>query len=114
MNPNPESGCLLAYVTFPTKEMAISIGKDLVGAGLAAGVNIFGPGLSIFRWDGKIQQKEEWYLLAQTKSEQFEELQAFTLKRHPYKNPCVIALPITMGSKPFLRWIAQGGQTCGQ
>ncbi len=101
---------LLAYVTIPSREEALAIARMLVQKGCAAGANMIGPVCSTYRWQGEIRQREEWLLLAQTTSGQFESLKASILASHTDKVPCIMALPITDGHRQFLDWI---GASCG-
>lgn len=103
---------LLVYITAPTQAVALEIAKGLVNAGLAAGANISGPMHSIYRWQQKIHDSEEWQIFIQTRKEDFEILSQFVADRHPYKVPCIIGAEITNGFAPFLSWIATAGATC--
>lgn len=101
-----EKQSLQACVTFPNRAMAISCGRFLVMERLAAGINILGPVYSIYHWKNNIQEHEEWILLAQLTSDNFDAFKKAILNRHPYVAPCVIGLDIAAGHQPFLEWIA--------
>lgn len=97
---------LLAYISFPDREEAISLGRALVENGLAAGINIF-PGIcSIYHWKGEIRQKMENVLIAQTTSAAYPRLEAFVAENHSYETPCLVAMPIEKGYPAFMDWIA--------
>lgn len=99
-----DSTRLMLYITFPTRQSAIDTGSELVKKRLAAGVNIFGPGLSIYHWQGQIREEEEWYLLAQTRKALLEEIYRILEKSHPYEIPCATGWKIE-GYAPFMNWI---------
>jgi len=96
----------LVYVTTESRDQAIEIGRALVGERLAACANVSGPITAIFRWDGAVQEGEEHVLIAKTRSDLVDRLQARVKALHSYDCPCVVALPIEAGHGPFLDWIA--------
>jgi len=95
----------LVYVTTESRDQAIEIGRALVGERLAACANVSGPITSIFRWDGAVQEGDEHVLIAKTRSDLVDRLQARVKALHSYDCPCVVALPIEAGHGPFLDWI---------
>ncbi|WP_347276440.1 divalent-cation tolerance protein CutA [Chroococcidiopsis sp [FACHB-1243]] len=78
---------------------------SLVASKLAACVNIF-PIQSVYTWQGKINQEQEWQLLINTDLAQFSNLEAKIRELHSYEVPEIIALPILAGSQPYLNWIS--------
>ncbi len=96
----------LIYVTTPTKDEAMAIGKALVSSRLAAGVNIVDRINSIYWWDGKIQDENEAILIAKTRETLVPELIEKVKSMHSYICPCIVSLPILDGNKAFLDWIA--------
>ena len=99
------SACLV-YITARDSEEAAGIGRDLVTKRLAACANVHGPIVSIFRWEGDIQEDEESILIAKTTDDKVEALTTRVLEIHSYDCPCVVALPIASGHLEFLDWIA--------
>lgn len=98
------SGQVMLYITFPDRQAAVDMGSELVNKRLAAGVNIFGPGLSIYHWQGQIREEKEWYLLAQTRTSLLEEIYKVLENSHPYETPCATCWKIE-GYAPFINWI---------
>ncbi len=97
----------LVYITAESRQQAIDIGRALVGEGLAACANVSGPITAVFRWEGAVQEGEEYVLIAKTRASLVDRLEARVKALHSYDCPCVVALPITGGHQPFLDWIAQ-------
>ena len=94
-------------ITAPTAEKAAELGHALVGAELAACVNVV-PGLrSIYRWEGKVHDEGEVLLIVKTTREAFARLKERVLALHGYSCPEVIALPIVEGHAPYLEWIVK-------
>ena len=83
------------------------IGRALIADNLAACVNII-PGLtSIFKWEGEVTEDNELLLMIKTRSEIVSELTAKVESLHPYDVCEVISVPITDGSKAYLKWLDQ-------
>jgi periplasmic divalent cation tolerance protein len=86
---------------------AAEIAELLVSQNLAACVNISAPVRSIYRWQGKVESAPEWILTIKTARARFEDLSAAIQSLHSYELPEIIALPITSGFPPYLKWIAE-------
>ena len=99
-------GFLLVLVTCPSRAAARRLATALVKRRLAACVNIL-PGIeSIFWWQGRIDNSREALLLIKTTSARLARLTRAVVALHPYDLPEVIALPVTRGHRPYLRWVA--------
>jgi periplasmic divalent cation tolerance protein len=96
---------LVVLITAGTRETASQIAEKLVEEKLAACVNIIPQIESIYRWEGKICRDQELLLIAKTDRDCYERLEAAVLAIHSYTTPEVIALPITIGSAPYLKWL---------
>ena len=92
-------------MTLPRETDAESFCESLVEERLAAGMNILGPCRSVFRWDGEVHHKNEWIVIAQVSKAVYDKFYNAVLAVHPYKTPCLIAVPIEQGYEPFLKWI---------
>ncbi|WP_342347824.1 divalent-cation tolerance protein CutA [uncultured Nitrospira sp.] len=96
---------IVVLVTVSSEGEASSLARILVENGLAACVNII-PGVrSIFKWDGKISEEQEFLLLAKTGRQSFDQLVSMVKANHSYTVPEIIALPIQLGSEEYLAWI---------
>ena len=87
--------------------MARRIATALVRRRLAACVNCLAGMESTFPWKGKIDQCREVLLIIKTTPGRFAQLTRAVIRLHPYEVPEVIALPVTAGAAPYLRWVAQ-------
>ncbi len=95
----------LVYMTAATKEEAQRIGSALVEERLAACANVIDGMISIYRWEGKVQNDREAVLIAKTRAGLVDALTSRVKELHSYEIPCVVALPITGGNAGFLDWI---------
>lgn len=97
----------LVYVTMPDEAGALTLARSMVEARLAAGVNVLPGARSVYRWQGRVRDAEEWVLLAQVSRTAFPDFCAAVRRAHKYEVPCIVALPIEAGHQPFLRWIRE-------
>jgi periplasmic divalent cation tolerance protein len=96
---------IVVFITCPHQKEGQRIGKILVSEKLAACVNII-PGLvSIFNWEGKLNQEKEILLIVKTRSSCFQKLEKRVRQIHSYSVPEVIGLPIVKGSKAYINWL---------
>lgn len=100
------SGEVVALLmTAPDEETGRRIARALVEERLAACVNVL-PGVhSIYRWKGAVEESDEVMLVAKTRAERAPALAARVRALHPYELPEVVALPVTDGSRAYLRWV---------
>lgn len=99
--------CILVLVTTGSEAEAELIAKALLEERLAACVNVLNPIRSMYRWEGKIADDQEWLLVIKTQSERFADLEAKVKTLHSYQVPEVIALPIVQGAAGYLQWLRQ-------
>jgi periplasmic divalent cation tolerance protein len=81
------------------------IARALVERRLAACVNII-PGIeSVYRWEGKIEEAQEYLLLLKTNDEVFPRLRDAIRELHSYQVPECITLVVDDGIPSYLKWI---------
>jgi periplasmic divalent cation tolerance protein len=91
--------------TTGTKQDAEEIAAELVSRRLAGCVQVSGPIVSTFRWQGKTETAEEWMCTAKTSRDQFSGIQDLLSRIHRYEVPELIATPIVGGSEDYLKWL---------
>jgi periplasmic divalent cation tolerance protein len=96
----------LCYVTAPSREAALAIGRTVVAERLAAGANVIDGVASVYWWRGRLEEAAEAVLILKARAELIEPLTARIKHLHPYECPCVVALPIAGGNRDYLDWIA--------
>src|SRR4026208_1480329 len=101
------SDAIIVFMTASNGEEAARLADMLVGAHLAACVQILPEMESVYRWQGKIERAAEILLLAKTTRSKFEELEREVRALHSYETPEIIALPIVAGSTPYLEWLTE-------
>ncbi len=98
---------ILVLTTASSKDEARKIGRALVEGLLAACVNIVPQVGSIYRWEGEIEEAEEWLLMVKTTRAAFERVRDAISEQHSYDVPECIAVPIESGSAAYLNWIGE-------
>ncbi|MEQ8162029.1 MAG: divalent-cation tolerance protein CutA, partial [Smithellaceae bacterium] len=88
-----------------TKEEAQKIARHLVEQRVAACVQIAGPIISTYRWQGKVETAEEWLCVIKTRESLYPELEKAIISLHSYETPEIIAVPIIKGSREYLSWL---------
>ncbi len=101
----------VVLVTAPDGETGRRLARLLVDRRLAACVNVV-PGLvSVYRWEGKVQQDDEVLLVVKTAPGRLAELETAIAEAHPYDVPEIVALPTLATHGPYLAWAR--GETGG-
>lgn len=96
---------VVVLMTAANGEEAVRLADLLIGAHLAACVQILPQMESVYRWQGKIERQPEILLLVKTTRSKFDELEREVRALHSYDTPEIIALPIVAGSAPYLEWL---------
>jgi periplasmic divalent cation tolerance protein len=102
---NDSSDALVVFMTAADGEEAARLADMLVGARLAACVQIMPKMESVYRWRGQIERATEVLLIAKTAASKFEELEREVRALHSYETPEIVAIPIVAGSAAYLEWL---------
>lgn len=95
----------IVLVTVPDEDAGLRLARRIVDERLAACGNVI-PGLtSVYRWDGEVQEDPEALVLFKTTVGVVAKLKARIAELHPYEVPEFLALPVTYGHEPYLRWV---------
>jgi periplasmic divalent cation tolerance protein len=98
---------IVVLSTCGSRDEARRIARRLVERRVAACVSV-APGVeSVYRWQGDVENSEEWLLVIKSTREAWEALVAELRAGHSYQVPEVLALPVFDGFPPYLEWIAQ-------
>jgi periplasmic divalent cation tolerance protein len=89
-----------------SRKEADRIAAELVERRLAGCVQIVGPVRSVYRWQGQVEQADEWLCLVKTSSDRYAAVEAAIRALHSYECPEIIATPFVAGSDAYLTWLA--------
>jgi periplasmic divalent cation tolerance protein len=100
------SDAIAVLMTAANGEEAARLADMLVGAHLAACVQILPEMESVYRWQGRIERQAEVLLIAKTTKAKFDELEREVRALHSYETPEIVAVPLVAGSMPYLEWLS--------
>lgn len=98
---------VIVLTTAPNDERAETWGRTLIEERLAACVNIHGPMMSFYRWQGRIERDAERQVVIKTTREQVTALRARLCQLHSYEVPEFVVLTVEDGSDEYLKWVAE-------
>ena len=96
---------LIVLTNLPDRERADALARALIGARLAACVNILAPCTSVYRWQGAVETTTEVPLLIKTTAARYPALEAAIRSLHPYELPEIVAVPVVQGLPGYLDWV---------
>ena len=95
---------LIAWTTVGTLDDADRLAADVVADGLAACVQIDGPVVSHFRYEGKHERVEEFRLCFKLLPNQLADLEKRVLGAHPYDTPEWLVVRAEQVGEKYLSW----------
>ncbi len=95
---------LIAWTTVATRGEADALAAGIVAANLAACVQVAGPVVSHYRWQGKVERTEEFRLTLKFLPSQLLALEAHVLRHHPYATPEWIVVRAEHVGEKYLSW----------
>lgn len=97
----------IVLTTAGSQDEARKIARALVERRLVACVNIVALVESVYRWQGKVENAQEWLLIIKTTAQAFPKVREAICELHSYDVPECVLLSIEDGSKAYLDWIAE-------
>lgn len=82
---------------------AKTLARELVGQQLSACVQISAAGTSVYRWDGAVQESDEYYLSIKAPIDRCDEIITWLKRQHPYDTPEIIMLE-AQAAKDYADW----------
>lgn len=98
---------IVVFMTTANREEATRIAEMLVGARLAACVQILPEIESIYRWQAKVERQAEILLIAKSTRDKFAEFEREVRSIHSYETPQIVAVSIAEISDPYLKWVKE-------
>jgi periplasmic divalent cation tolerance protein len=94
----------IAWTTVAKRQDAEILAREAVRQNLAACVQIDGPITSVYRWEGRVEQAEEFRLQFKFLPQQRAALSALVHARHPYATPEWVVVDVTEVGEKYLSW----------
>ena len=101
----PANSYALVLVTAPDLKTARSLARAALSARLIACANLVPKIESHYHWQGKIESGKEVLMLLKTRKSRLAALEKLILSEHPYETPEFVVLPLSAGSREYLRWL---------
>jgi len=101
---------IVVFITAPNREESVRLAELLVGARLAACVQILPEMESVYRWVGNIERQAEFLLLVKSTRDKFDRLEREVRAIHSYETPEIVAIPVSEISDPYLKWLGESLQ----
>jgi periplasmic divalent cation tolerance protein len=101
----------IAWTTVATRADADRLAADVVMRNLAACVQIDGPIASLYRWQGKVEQAEEFRLCFKCLPSHLERLEKRVLETHPYDTPEWLVVRADRVGEKYLSWAGANSST---
>jgi len=96
---------IMVFMTTSTKEEADRIVRQLLNRRLIACANTLSLVKSQYWWKDKIEETNELLVVMKTQEKLFNKLAETVRQLHSYEMPEILALPITKGWPPYLKWL---------
>ncbi|MGQ0638212.1 MAG: divalent-cation tolerance protein CutA [Nitrososphaerota archaeon] len=92
--------------TYPDRKSISKIANKLVKGKIAACVNITKVS-SIYSWQGKIENTDEFLAVFKTTQKNKQKLKTQIKNTHPYQVPEIVELKINSVNKSYLDWLVK-------
>jgi periplasmic divalent cation tolerance protein len=102
--PLDDAPCRLVLTTLPSRDAAHAIARTLVEERLAACVQLVDGLVSIYRWEGRIDESAECQLVAKTTPATAATLVERLRALHPYQVPEILSLDAS-ASAAYGAWL---------
>lgn len=93
--------------TTGSQKQADDLSEIILREHLAACVQIEGPIVSRYHWQGKMEEAQEWRCVIKTRSRLFAAVAAVIRDNHSYDVPEIIALPISDSAASYRQWLEE-------
>ncbi|MGB0596361.1 MAG: divalent-cation tolerance protein CutA [Rubripirellula sp.] len=95
----------IVLTTVESIDDANRLAADLLEQRLAACIQIDGPIVSHYRWEGKLQQANEYRLVIKVAASEWPKLSKALSDQHPYDEPGILLLPVESASQSYQAWV---------
>ena len=111
--PADGTGCgvneqlVIAFSTFPDRETAKRIARELVENAIVACANIVPSVESIYFWKEQVETSAEVLAIFKMTAARYSEFESRLRKLHPYDVPEIVGLNVAEGNPDYLRWVSE-------
>ena len=99
------NGLMLVVTTSDDRAVLEKIAGRLVELRLAACCQISSPITSVYRWEGRVEQAEEFECRIKTTASHFDAVATEIRALHHYDVPQIVGVPIEAASLAYREWV---------
>lgn len=96
---------VVATTTTNSVKEARELAGLLVKEKLAACVQIVPKIESVYEWEGRIHDDQEYMLVIKTREKRIDDIKKVMEKQHSYEVPEFLVLPVVDGLEDYLKWM---------
>ncbi|MBT3070844.1 divalent-cation tolerance protein CutA [Rhodomicrobium sp. Az07] len=100
-----DAAMIIIYTTLPSEEDAQKLGGELVEKKLAACINILPGMVSIYRWQGAVENGNEAVMLVKTRKSLKVRVMSEISAQHPYSVPAILVFEPSDVAASYLEWL---------
>lgn len=91
--------------TVPSVQFGESLSKGIIENRLGACVQVSGPVMSTYRWQGIVETNQEWRLIIKTIASRRDQVVEYLRRNHPYELPEITQQSLVWVEPQFLEWV---------
>lgn len=97
----------IIQTTLDDRGKAETMATRLIDQRLAACVQIAGPVVSVYRWQGELHREEEFIVTVKSSRNNCDRIIAFLEHHHPYELPEIIVFPMNAAACAYVEWVLE-------
>jgi periplasmic divalent cation tolerance protein len=101
----PHDDPVLILSTFAEESQAAGVIRTLLGEGLIACGSLLPGVLSIYRWQGKVEESREVQVILKTTGRVRDRCMERLAALHPYEVPEIVAVDPSAVAGPYASWV---------
>lgn len=95
------SGEILVFTAINDSETAQDLVTNLLEAGLIISGTLFPGTTLLYKWENKINLDDETKIIIKARRENYDQIEEYVMKNHPYKMPEMTCIDASFGSEKF-------------
>lgn len=79
--------------------------RQLVKEQLVSCAHVLPAAISIYKWEGEIQENEEHTVILKVSEKKVPQILEKIKDIHEYEVPCILVIDVEDGYEPFIQWV---------
>ena len=100
------TNCIQVITTFEARSDAEKTALKVLEKRYAACVQIVGPITSMYWWNDKIENAEEYLCIMKSRQDLYTGLEKVIKESHPYDVPEILSMPVKDGNAEYIEWLS--------